>query len=104
MKLKSEGICGYCKKNFAGNAISKHLAACAERMQANSKSNGNEKILLIKACAGPFWVYFEANASDTLEKVDDFLRDLWLECCGHLSMFKINGVVYAYDPQPEYGG
>ena len=82
MKLKSEGMCGYCKKSFAGNAISKHLAACADRKQANSKVNGDEKILLIKAGAGHFWIYFEANASDKLAKADDFLRDLWLECSG----------------------
>ncbi|MBI3034939.1 hypothetical protein HYY71_01320 [Candidatus Woesearchaeota archaeon] len=102
MNLKSEGKCVYCKKSYAGNAISKHLAACSERIEENSKANGNERIFLIKAGAYPFWVYFEANASDKLAKADDFLRDLWLECCGHLSMFKINGVVYAYDPQPEY--
>lgn len=103
MNLKSEGICKYCKKSFAGNAMARHLAACTDRTQANSKSNGNEKIFLIKAGASPFWVYFEANASDTFAKVDDFLRDLWLECCGHLSAFHANGITYAYDPQEEYG-
>ncbi|MBI2047151.1 hypothetical protein HYT26_03245 [Candidatus Pacearchaeota archaeon] len=96
MNLKSEGICGYCKKSFAGNAMAKHLAACADRAKANSKG-GNERIFLIKSGAGPFWVYFEANASDKLEKVDDFLRGLWLECCGHLSAFQISGITYASD-------
>lgn len=102
MKLKSDGICGYCKKSFAGNAMARHLATCNDRRHANAKSNGNERIFLIKASAGPFWVYFEANSSSTLEKVDDFLRDLWLECCGHLSAFNVNGVTYAIDPLEEY--
>lgn len=30
-----------------------------------------------------------------LRKLDDFLRDIWLECCGHMSAFEINGVRYA---------
>jgi len=95
MKLKSEGMCGYCKKIFPERAMARHLASCADRIKSNSGSKGNEKIFLIKAGAEPFWVYFEANASDTLEKVDGFLRDTWLECCGHLSAFNISGTTYA---------
>jgi len=34
-------------------------------------------------------IYFEVNDSETLSKIDDFLRDLWLECCGHLSLFRM---------------
>jgi len=29
-----------------------------------------------------------------LEDVDNFLRKTWLECCGHLSSFKIDGINY----------
>jgi len=43
------------------------------------------------------------DSSSTLKKVDSFLRDLWLECCGHLSVFQVEGVTYAYQPQSEYG-
>lgn len=95
IELKSEGECKFCKRIISGRAMARHLAACADRTQANSKDNGKEKVFLIKAGAVPFWVYFEANASDTLEKVDDFLRDLWLECCGHLSAFHANGITYS---------
>lgn len=102
MSIKTEGACTYCKENFAKNAVARHIINCAVRKELNSKDNGNERIFLIKAGAIPFWVYFEVNASETLLMVDDFLRDLWLECCGHLSLFKINGIVYAYDPQPEH--
>ena len=30
----------------------------------------------------------------TLKMIDTFLRDGWLECCGHLSMFEIDGIKY----------
>ena len=31
----------------------------------------------------------------TLRELDQFLRAVWLECCGHLSHFTINGVEYS---------
>lgn len=52
------------------------------------------KVFLIKASAGPFWVYFEINDSSTLRDIDIFLRGLWLECCGHKSAFTIDSVKY----------
>lgn len=98
--MKSEGECGFCKKVFSGTAMGRHLQSCKEK--AKARISGGGKSFLIKAAAGPFWVYFEADASSTLGTVDSFLRDLWLECCGHLSAFHIGGVTYASEPQQEY--
>jgi hypothetical protein len=36
----------------------------------------------------------EIKANATLEELDDFLRHRWLECCGHLSAFYIEGGTY----------
>jgi hypothetical protein len=33
-----------------------------------------------------------------LSKLDRFLRDTWLECCGHLSAFEIGSNRYASSP------
>ncbi len=87
--MKSEGICSYCKKTFSGRAMAKHLEACVERNKQTEVGKGN--VFLIKASCGPYWVYFEANTDSALKNIDDFLRDLWLECCGHLSAFTISG-------------
>ncbi|WP_425060432.1 hypothetical protein [Sporomusa carbonis] len=35
--------------------------------------------------------------------MDKFLRDIWLECCGHLSSFRIDGVLYDAEPQASMG-
>ena len=35
------------------------------------------------------------RADTTLHELDRFLRSVWLECCGHLSHFDIEGVVYS---------
>jgi len=91
--MKSEGVCKLCNKTFSGRGMTKHLQSCIERKEPEFKK-GDEKIFLIKASAGPFWVYFEVNGSSTLNSVDRFLRSLWLECCGHLSAFTIGSVRY----------
>lgn len=91
--MKSKGTCNFCKKTFSGSAMTKHLLSCVKC----KKPIGNKDIFLIRAGAGPYFVYFEVNAQETLETVDNFLRELWLECCGHLSAFSINGIRYNSD-------
>ena len=96
----SNGECKYCKKVFSAIAISKHLLTCDKKIN----KDGDENIFFIRASAGPFFLYFEINADETLEKIDDFLRDIWLECCCHLSAFTINGNRYysnCEDSEPD---
>jgi hypothetical protein len=38
-----------------------------------------------------FWLDLEMVGSAKLGKLDDYLRAIWLECCGHLSQFTIGG-------------
>ncbi len=97
--MKSEGICNYCKKVFSGSAMTKHLQGCTERIENNEKDHNNGKVYLIHARCDPFWIYFEVNSDSTLKEIDSFLRDLWLECCGHMSMFTINGINYSSSSQ-----
>jgi hypothetical protein len=40
------------------------------------------------------WLYVEARADAKLEALDRFLRDIWLECCGHLSVFRAGDTEY----------
>jgi len=97
MELKSEGMCTFCKNKFSGRTMTKHLQSCSKRGTMNDEPK-ESKILLMKAGDGPFWIYFEVNANSTLKEIDDFLRSLWLECCGHLSCFIINRINYDSHP------
>ena len=38
-----------------------------------------------------YWLELEMAGSATLDKLDKYLRAIWLECCGHLSQFTIGG-------------
>lgn len=101
--MKSEGACNYCKKIFSGIAMTKHLQGCSERKNQIEKDKNKGKVYLIHARCDPFWIYFEVNSDSTLKEIDSFLRDLWLECCGHMSLFTINEVNYSSSPQKGDG-
>jgi hypothetical protein len=50
-----------------------------------------------------YWLHLAAPADARLAEVDEFLRDIWLECCGHLSAFNFRGrqAISSLDPDFE---
>jgi hypothetical protein len=83
--------------------MTRHLAACRqnnslETLRGSGKLRQTTLLhLLIEA--GPYWLQFEVPADATLRDLDQFLRDAWVECCGHLSQFTIAGKRYNVDAQ-----
>ena len=43
---------------------------------------------------GDFWLHLAVRTDTKLHILDRFLRDLWLECCGHLSQFTVGNVFF----------
>jgi len=41
-----------------------------------------------------YWLHIEIPVDSTLEDLDQFIRDIWVECCNHASEFIIGGVHY----------
>jgi hypothetical protein len=48
-------------------------------------------------------LFVQVDGSSTLERLDTFLRDVWVECCGHLSCFTINGEEYHSNARSAFG-
>lgn len=95
MATSNNGTCLLCKQEVPSRSILKHLGKCLEK-EPQANALGKEKVFLIKVYSGKlFWLYIEIDGSSTLEKLDAFLRKTWLECCGHMSEFIINGKEYA---------
>jgi len=96
---KYEGICRFCYRTFAGSAMGRHLTTCkakkAHDEQQTAKAKKLQTIYHLKIWGDrQYWLHIEMGARQTLSSLDSFLRDIWLECCGHLSEFVINGVSY----------
>ncbi len=79
--------------------MGRHLSACKARQDNNAlelKARRKKyKIYHIKISGyKDYWLHIEIPANATLNDLDDFLRGIWLECCGHMSGFTIHGVKY----------
>ena len=101
-KTVSYGKCFFCKKTYASSGMSRHLNACKERVGANLTESGRSYQLFTLRIWGEyapdFWMHIEIPSKATLADLDDFLRAVWLECCGHLSLFNIRGECYTENP------
>jgi len=81
--------------------MSRHLAACQKRQEAiqaaeqkTAKSLKEQTLFHLAvrdAWCSDYWLHLEVNGSARLQALDDYLRAIWLECCGHLSQFSIGG-------------
>ena len=54
--------------------------------------------------AKAYWMHLAVLATAPLSKLDEFLRQVWLECCGHMSAFEIDGVRYSVSPMEDERG
>ncbi|MDR3279806.1 MAG: hypothetical protein LBT23_04780 [Synergistaceae bacterium] len=82
-----DGNCFICGKTLGKTAMKNHILKSHAR-------DGNEECCLLKiedAYDKNFWLFVDIPLEKTLSKLDEFLRDIWLECCGHLSAFRIQG-------------
>ncbi len=101
----STGTCTFCDGEFSKSAMTRHLETCQQRIAAEAKAGSRQKAqqtrkihLVVEGRDFPmYWMHLEITASTTLATLDQFLRNTWLECCGHLSAFEIAGVRYAVD-------
>ena len=88
----TQGKCYLCQGIFPKNQMTKHLASCTQKQTADSKSplQRSFQILAEGKYLPAYWLYLEMPAQTTLKVLDGFLRDIWLECCGHLSAFNVD--------------
>jgi predicted RNA-binding Zn-ribbon protein involved in translation (DUF1610 family) len=100
----SQGKCNLCGETFGKAGMTRHIAKCRQD-HALKKLEGRGKLrktnlfhLVVEGTDAPmFWLHLEVPADATLRDLDQFLRDIWLECCGHLSAFTIENTQYELD-------
>jgi hypothetical protein len=99
VKAISMGKCTLCQTNVDKKAMTKHLAKCRLAKRPVGQARPKAFHLLVEGHGLPeYWLHLEVSTQTTLEKLDSFLRDIWLECCGHLSAFRIGPTAYMSQP------
>ena len=97
-KQLSKGTCALCHGEFSKASMTRHLEACQRRAnearaEAASRNPGRKTKtfhLVVEGRDLPmYWMHLAVSTGATLADLDQFLRDTWLECCGHLSAFEI---------------
>lgn len=103
MARLTKGICELCGEIYTKAGMRRHLESCTLSGGLSGQAGrGRRKTrflhLVVEGRYLPeYWIHLEVDANATLEDLDDFLRDIWLECCGHLSAFTVEGERYSSD-------
>ncbi len=86
----NKSICRLCGLTFSQTGITRHLSSCLNKTLKNHPldSNSDYLHLLVKAVHRPeYFLHLLVSERLTLKALDDYLRQIWLECCGHMSSF-----------------
>jgi len=81
------GICTRCKAEVKKQSVTKHLSTCLTN-QARGKVYVHLRVQGY-GVGGDYWMDLAVPPEATLQPLDGFLRETWLECCGHLSAFRV---------------
>ena len=84
--ITAEGKCVFCDGLYADTDIARHLGSHLKKM---ADASAKRKMLHLSVKSEPHFLHLLVAETTTFEDLDDFLRDIWLECCGHLSGFRI---------------
>ena len=100
------GTCALCGQKTGKTQMTDHLKTCLESEAVKSAGKPVKlSHLVVEGRYQPeYWLHLDVPASASLEVLDTFLRSIWLECCGHLSAFTIEGERYASQPTDDDPG
>jgi hypothetical protein len=90
-RTESQGNCILCSASLSKRQMLRHLSECA---YPEARSVAAVVQLRVDAPGTPFWLDVDVKSNAPLRDLDDFLRDIWLECCGHLSSFEVDRTRY----------
>ena len=88
-----KATCLLCKSKYTATGMTKHLQSCLPKSLENQRKQQKFKSqpffhILVKGSYSPeYWLHLKVSSNSKLEELDQFLRDIWLECCGHMSAF-----------------
>lgn len=107
----SRGKCNLCGGTFSKAAMTKHVKSCKQKEGISKTSSSARRPrktktfhLVVEGRYLPdYWMHLELPANAKLEALDHFFREIWLECCGHMSAFTIVDRMYSVAPMAEFG-
>lgn len=98
MNTSTKGTCAVCNSEVSKQGALKHLCKCtAGEISPGDNYTGNYFYIRVQGKDKNYWLDICAGKGSTLSDLDKLLRKVWLDCCGHMSAFEINGKRYEVD-------
>ena len=92
-EYKSEGKCLFCGDTFTKSGINRHLSIHLKDFVKTGES-GQSFFVKVEPDkrwgATPFFLSLWVDGETAMKTLDQFLRNIWLECCGHISAFRVS--------------
>lgn len=109
MAKQTKGFCKYCGKEYTKGGMLRHLAACKSRnarldLETGKTKCGYFEVVIWGKYDKDYWLMIEISENATLKDLDEFIRDIWVECCGHLSAFEVDETRYEAEPSIRFWG
>lgn len=104
MAKQTKGFCKYCGKEYTRSGMVKHLVSCKERIRVLEQAKETTawyELALYGKYDKDYWLVIQIKESATFKDLDQFIRDIWVECCGHLSAFELYGQRYETLPNKD---
>lgn len=89
-RSSSPGECRLCGKSITKQGATIHIKSCwKQRIARSAKAAAGKwfQIAIAGRYSSDYWLQIQAPGKATFGNLDRFLRDIWLECCGHMSEF-----------------
>src|SRR5262245_1625557 len=94
-----KGTCALCGTTVDKRRSALHYSDCAAAHDVDKAHAADLVTLRVTAVGAPgYWLDVDADSAAALSKLDRFLRDIWVESCGHLSMFSVSTQRYSSSP------
>lgn len=81
----TKGNCYLCGRTLSKGSFKSHILS---KHTADGESLQECALLKVEGLwEKEYWLYLDMPLTSTLKSLDSFLRDIWVECCGHMSAF-----------------
>lgn len=82
--------CSLCDSEFTRQGLTRHLKSCLTKNFQKKSKVKLSPLLYLNICGAfnpDYFLHLLISENATLKNLDAFLRNIWLECCGHMSSF-----------------
>jgi hypothetical protein len=93
------GTCLLCKAPVTKRKVLKHSMECLQTSGWRAGKHPSFLIMIQGHYNKSYWLVVLARHDARLGDLDQLIRDVWVECCGHLSSFLIEEVIYESDAE-----